>query len=325
MNKYNLPTYLDITKIVYEIIKEKKEIERGDLIHQTFAKSVKDFKISDENANQKYENKQVNILENRILWAISYLKNFHFIKKDLNERKNISFSISERNDYSIEKLKNEISEAAKEYRENNKSSVENIQDKSDYTEKENDESDTMSSPWDKIEFYNKKVEETIKEQMEYELKNIDPFDFEIMMIDVLVEYLKKQGILTSKIEYTQKTKDKGIDGILKTGPFGINEFYIQTKRYDQNPITPKMIREFVGVVSTAQKVKNINSGIYITTSSLTKEAKKVAKDANLIVFDLKKLVEIMYENNIGVQDSFTVKEVNEEFFQNYKKNSENFH
>ena len=66
--------------------------------------------------------------------------------------------------------------------------------------------------------------------------------------------------------------DGGIDGIIDEDKHGLNLIYLQAKRYNQgNTVGRKELQAFVG------EMQNVQKGVFITTSSFTKEAKQYAE------------------------------------------------
>ncbi len=78
--------------------------------------------------------------------------------------------------------------------------------------------------------------------------------------------------------------DKGLD-IICFDEYG-NKFGIQCKRYLNRKVTPREIREFIGALS----LYRCNRGIFMTTSTLTREAWEAVRiQGNITVFDGPKL------------------------------------
>ncbi len=113
---------------------------------------------------------------------------------------------------------------------------------------------------------------------------------------------------------TSKTGDGGIDGIINEDKLGLEKIFIQAKRYGENKIREKDIRNFIGAMSG-----DTNKGVFVTTSSFHSGAINKAKEAHhsIILIDGSKLVQLMTEYNIGVQveNTFEIKVIDEDFFE----------
>ncbi len=96
---------------------------------------------------------------------------------------------------------------------------------------------------------------------------------------------------------------------------GLEKIYIQAKRYKDNKVREKEIRNFIGAMSG-----DTNKGVFVTTSTFDDLAVKKAHDAHhsIILIDGIKLVELMYKYTVGVQirNVYEMKEIDEDFFEN---------
>ena len=166
-----------------------------------------------------------------------------------------------------------------------------------------------SSPQDLIETGFSAIESQIKNDLLERLKIIDPYYFE----KVILILLKKMGY--GDFIETSKSGDGGIDGIINEDKLGLDKIYIQAKRYNDNKVREKEIRNFIGAMSG-----DTSKGVFVTTSTFDESAVKKAHDAHhtIILIDGDKLVQLMHEYNVGVQikDLYEIKEIDEDFFEN---------
>lgn len=168
--------------------------------------------------------------------------------------------------------------------------------------------DRDSSPQDLIEQGFSAIEQELKAELLERLKTIDPFYFE----KVILVLLKKMGY--GDFIETKKTGDGGIDGIINQDQLGLSKIYIQAKRYAENKVREKDIRNFIGAMSG-----DTTNGVFVTTSSFDDAAVVKAKEAHhkIILIDGYKLVDLMYQFGVGVQttNTYEMKEVDEDFFE----------
>ena len=117
--------------------------------------------------------------------------------------------------------------------------------------------------------------------------------------------------------HTGKSGDGGIDGIIKLDPLGVQNIYIQAKRYKQgNTIGRPELQGFVGALHG----KRVARGVFITTSHYTAEARAYAQGEaqdRLVLIDGDQLAALMLAYGIGVQKKRTldVLEIDEDFFE----------
>lgn len=113
---------------------------------------------------------------------------------------------------------------------------------------------------------------------------------------------------------TAKSGDGGIDGIINEDKLGLSKIYIQAKRYSDNKVREKDIRNFIGAMSG-----DTSKGVFVTTSSFDQSAMNKAREAHhsIILIDGKRLVSLMHEYGVGVQvkNTYEVKEIDEDFFE----------
>lgn len=128
--------------------------------------------------------------------------------------------------------------------------------------------------------------------------------FEQLIVDLLLKmgygYGSDSGITVGG------PHDGGIDGIISEDKLGLDLIYLQAKRYKESQkVGSKDLQVFVGAM------KNVQKGVFITTSSFTREAMKFVEEQqqkNLKIIDGKLLAELMvkYEVGVKVQQSFHV-------------------
>ena len=133
---------------------------------------------------------------------------------------------------------------------------------------------------------------------------------------IVVELLLKMGYGGSRKDAGQaigRTKDEGIDGIIKEDRLGLDVIYIQAKRWE-NTVSRPEIQKFAGALQ-GQRAKK---GIFITTSSFSREAiEYVGKiEAKIILIDGNQLAQLMIDNNVGVSPvaSYEVKKLDLDYF-----------
>jgi restriction system protein len=165
-----------------------------------------------------------------------------------------------------------------------------------------------ASPQDLIDEGFNQIDIQVKDELLEKLKEIDPFYFE----KVILILLKKMGY--GDFVETAKTGDGGIDGIINEDKLGLDKIYIQAKRYGENKVREKDIRNFIGAMSG-----DTQKGVFVTTSSFDEGATKKAHDAHhtIILIDGLKLVDLMHQYNVGIQVKavYEVKELDNDFFE----------
>ena len=237
------------------------------------------------------------LIQNRIAWGKSYLKKGGFVHYPERGMVQITKKGEEASRKKLE-LKDVESDFLNFYAEESTKS----------TKSTNNNEILNSSPQDLIDTGFSAIELQIKSDLLERLKEIDPFYFE----KVILILLKKMGY--GEFIETSKSGDKVIDGIINEDKLGLEKIFIQAKRFNENKVREKDIRNFIGAMSG-----DTSKGVFVTTSSFDNSAIKKAHDArhSIILIDGNKLVDLMHQYGVGVQvrNVYEVKEVDEDFFE----------
>ena len=152
----------------------------------------------------------------------------------------------------------------------------------------------------------------IKQQLLDNIMSNHPDFFEQLVVELLLKmgygYDKKSGIVTGG------SHDNGIDGIISEDKLGLDLIYIQAKRYSNtNKVGRKELQAFIGAMGHIQK------GVFITTSSYTKEALTFAtqqQQKSVKLIDGESLTDYMVKYGIGVESvkTFNIYKINSDYF-----------
>lgn len=168
-------------------------------------------------------------------------------------------------------------------------------------------------PEEKIDLTYLFYKNNIKRQILDHILECHPSFFEQLVLNLLLEMGYGSDELSGRV--LGKSHDGGIDGVIYEDKLGLSKIYIQAKRNDSsNTIGDPLLQALVGAMQDVQK------GVFITTSSFTKEARNYAekqqqKSLKLIDGDL--LAELMIKYGIGLEkvQTYTVYKINEDFFE----------
>ena len=157
------------------------------------------------------------------------------------------------------------------------------------------------------------IQSELRDRVLENVKSISPYAFESLVVDVLLA----MGYGGSRKEAAQvigKSGDEGIDGVINEDKLGLDKIYIQAKRWGQTSVGRREIQQFVG----ALKGKKARKGIFITTSTFTKDATNysLGLEDPVILIDGDRLAELMINNNVGVSLSkfYELKIVDSDYF-----------
>lgn len=138
-----------------------------------------------------------------------------------------------------------------------------------------------------------------------------PAFFEQLVVDVLVA-MGYGGSLKDAGRAIGRTGDGGIDGIIKRDPLGLENIYVQAKRWANNVGSPE-VRAFAG----ALQEHKASRGVLITTSGFTRDSVEVARRLGTIVLvDGEELARLMIDYGVGVTTAvvYEVKRIDKDYF-----------
>jgi restriction system protein len=235
------------------------------------------------------------LILNRIGWGKAYLKQAKFVEQP--ERALVRITEKGLAALKSGKLTQQMLKSDPDYL-----SHEKTREKDTVLESEN------STPEDFIDQGINLIESQVKGELLDRLRTIDPYYFE----RIILILLKKMGY--GEFVETSKSNDQGIDGIINQDTLGLEKIYIQAKRYNENQVREKDIRNFIGAMSG-----DTTRGVFVTTSTFHSLAVKKASDAHhkIVLLDGEGLVDLMYQFGVGVQikNLYELKELDEDFFE----------
>jgi len=168
------------------------------------------------------------------------------------------------------------------------------------------------TPEEAIEAAYQSLRQSLADEILQTVKSCSPSFFERLVVDVLV----KMGYGGTRKEAGQaigKSGDDGIDGIINEDRLGLDVIYLQAKKWE-NPVGRPEIQKFAGALQ-GQRAKK---GIFITTSTFTKEAQEFASriDSKITLIDGETLSQLMIDYNVGVNAlaAYELKRLDSDYF-----------
>ncbi len=304
MNNIQIPKFDEFLAPILRYCSDGKEHS----LLETIEKMASEFKLTDEQKNALMPNGMRTYLYDRVAWAITYL-----VEAGLLERTGRSkFKIT---DLGLSEIKNLPDKITYKYLEKFES-YRKFKERRHKTENENDSYDM--TPDEEIDDLFKIRNETLINNILSQISNIKPSDFEKLVIDVILAlgYGKDNEEMAKALG---GPKDQGIDGVIFQDKLGFEKIYIQAKKWNKKTnVGSNEIRNFIGALDE----KKAQKGIFITTSSFTKEAIETAKNATtkIVLIDGRQLAELMIKYGIGVKtiQRYELKELDEDYFESFQ-------
>jgi restriction system protein len=170
----------------------------------------------------------------------------------------------------------------------------------------------IQTPEELIEEGYQTIRDNLAAELIKEVKAASPLFFERLVVELLVK-MGYGGSRKDAGEAIGKSGDEGIDGIIKEDRLGLDVIYIQAKRWENN-VAPAEIQKFVGALHG----KKANKGVFITTSSFSKNAWDYASSVGtkVILIDGNQLAQLMIDYNVGVASvsSYEIKKIDSDYF-----------
>ncbi len=159
--------------------------------------------------------------------------------------------------------------------------------------------------------------DALRSEVEAELlqwvKRGSPRFFEQLVVDLLIA-MGYGGSRADAGRAVGQSGDGGIDGIINEDRLGLDVIYLQAKRWEAAVGRPE-IQKFVGALQGVRASK----GVFITTSSFTKDARDYARNlpVKIILIDGALLAALMFDHGVGVArvESFEIKRLDGDYFE----------
>jgi restriction system protein len=156
------------------------------------------------------------------------------------------------------------------------------------------------TPEELIDAAYEQLRATLRNDLLELVRKMDPFDFERLVIELLVAMGYGGSREEAAGRVTKASGDEGIDGVINQDRLGLDVIYVQAKRWKET-VGRREIQSFVGALAG----KKAQKGVFITTSGFKETASKYVDDVHhkVILIDGNRLADLMIENNIGVVES----------------------
>lgn len=304
-----IPNYQQFMRPFLEIANAANgnEVKLRDVINQL----AEHFNLSENEKSETLPSGRQSILDNRVGWARTYLtkagllevtRRAHFIitprgKEALSENVDINNTYLKKFDEFIA------------FKQKSNDDIE-AESESNLLEQEN-----ISTPDEILRAAYKKVNEALAQDILERTRKVTPDFFEDLLIELLIA-MGYGGAGEGAAHALGKTGDNGVDGVIDQDPLGVDQIYIQAKRYAEgNNVGAGDIRDFFGALN----LKRAQKGIFITTSDFTSSAQDTANNLGMriVLINGKELAKLMLRYNIGSRDEdvLHIKKIDEDFFE----------
>jgi restriction system protein len=274
--------------------------------NETNQKLASYFNLTENELNEFLPSGVAKTFPNRVAWAKSHFKMAGLIENT----KRSSFRITESGKKLIEAYPKEINlkvlktipayleRTARNGEEDNVVEIDNTQ--------------VSATPEEIIESSYLSIRKNLAQELLSKIKNSSPSFFETLVVELLVK-MGYGGSIKDAGRSIGRSGDEGIDGIIKEDKLGLDQIYVQAKRWE-NIVGRPEIQKFVGALAG----QGAKKGVFITTSRYTLEAREYQprNETKIVLIDGVQLAELMIEHNLAVSivNTFEIKRIDNDYF-----------
>lgn len=274
-----------------------------------------EFSLTNEERSELLPSGTAFLFDNRVGWARTYLKQAGLLasaKRGYFHITDLGRELLASNPIRIDSSTLESYEAFRAFKSRRRESTEQ-NDIGQPISAEAAPSASAETPEDRLAAAYRNLREELEFDLLEQIKSAPPQFLEQLVIDLLVA-MGYGGSRQDAGRAIGKSGDGGIDGIIKEDRLGLDAIYLQAKRWEGVVGRPE-IQKFAG----ALQGHRANKGVFITTSSFTREAVEYAGMINtkIILLGGKDLVSLMIDHNVGVSTVgvYELKKVDSDYFE----------
>jgi restriction system protein len=266
--------------------------------------------LTDEERNELLPSGKQTRFSNRVHWAKSFLEQAGLVKAT----RRAHFVITDRGKEALKDNKEINASYLEKYPEFQKFRSRTMED--DALEwLQSREVEVTATPDEVLRAAYKKINAALAAELLDRVRAAPPNFFEHLIVELLLA-MGYGGTLEDAGRALGRSGDDGVDGVIDQDPLGVDQIYVQAKRYAEgNNIGSGAIRDFFGALS----LKKASKGIFVTTSSFSPSAIQTARDrgSRIVLIDGIDLARLLIRYNIGCRDEEVIhlKKIDEEFFE----------
>ena len=189
----------------------------------------------------------------------------------------------------------------------------NIQapDQGSTTTEEDESSDTPEETLDRAA---RRLRDELETEVLGRVREAEPAFLERVVVDLLIAMGYGGGDVAMG-RVTGRSGDGGIDGTIWEDALGLDEVYVQAKKYAPgNAVGEGALRNFAGAIDAAGTTK----GVFVTTSSFTASAWEYVRVSpkRIVLIDGPELARLLVSHDVGVRTKILhkIKRIDEDYF-----------
>lgn len=306
----------DFEQLRRPVLEKASEGERR--ISEVVEELADDLNLSQEDREALLPSGKQTRFANRVHWAKSYLKQAGLVKNTSWGH----FNITERGDAFLKSHSGMITKEDlrkfQDFREFEMRTNDNSSDALVGSETlkvaDNDDSET---PDELIRNAYERINNALAYELLDKVRDATPLFFERLIVELLLA-MNYGGSAEDAGRNLGQSGDGGVDGVINQDPLGVDQIYVQAKRYKEgNNIGAGAIRDFFGALN----IKRASKGIFVTTSEFSKPAKEAADalGSRIVLINGIRFAKLMVKYDIAcrTEETLKIKKIDEDFFENF--------
>jgi len=301
-----IPDYQSLMLPLLRILSDGTEHGSRDLIEKLAA----EFKLTDEERKELLPSGNQLLFDNRVSWAITYLKKAGLI----DSLRRATFAITDLGRQTLAQNPERIDtkylmqfQAFLDFR----SSANITREKDGRNAAESD----VQTPEELLDRGYQQMRKALASELLDKVTDLSPAFFERLVVELLVK-MEYGGSIKDAGKAIGRSGDEGIDGMIKEDKLGLDVIYLQAKRWKPgNVVGRPELQKFVGALAG----QGAKKGIFITTSSFTKDALEYApkNETKIVLIDGEQLARLMIDYSIGcsTHQIYEIKKIDGDYFE----------
>jgi len=300
----------DFQSLMLPVLRDLSHGERSG--QETIDALAKEFALSEEDLAQRLPSGKQTTFTNRIAWAKSHLKGAGLVE---SPRRGL-YRLTDRGRKVLQEDPPRLSigylSQFPEYvafRQGPSATEEKSPTKTAF---ETSGSIEARTPDDLLEDGYRQLRTALIAEIRERIALMPPSAFEQLVVDLLLA-MGYGGPQEDSGLVVGKGGDEGIDGLIKEDRLGLETIYVQAKRWQFGVGRPE-IQRFAGALQGQRARK----GVFITTSSFTREAQSYAAtiQTTIVLVDGAQLAELMIDHGVGVTPvkQYEIKRIDSDYF-----------
>jgi restriction system protein len=253
------------------------------------------------------------IFSNRVHWAKTYLSKAGLVEGTRRGHFKITASGEEVLNSHPARIDNAFLEQFDKFKQFREKSTQNTSESQHPTAPAFESQ--QATPDEVMRVAHRQIEAAFAQELLDRIQAAPPDFFEHLIVNLLLS-MGFGGSVADAGRALGRSGDDGVDGVIDQDTLGLDQIYIQAKRYATgNNVGAGAIRDFFGSLDRHKATK----GIFVTTSAFSQSARETAKflSKRIVLIDGDQLTELMIRHNVGcrVEDILEIRKIDEDFFE----------